>query len=805
MASRFENCVAALVAKGTISDADAQGVLAAFKNHRARGLDDAAAAVEAGAAALRKSAELRAQRAEEILRTAEIVAKAESYQHGFGPGAHAFLLPDKRGVSGVLSAESAIDAYRNAMHAMFFAGIDAYRSKFGGLTRDVPGLVRFLRELYGETTGDTAAQAAAKAWRDTADFGVTEFKRLGGYLPARDDWRLPNPTLDVANTAAGKARLSKYLHDAYDDGRLRLKDWETGEPADPIKAAAIIAEAVESIATGGLSKRAPGQTRAAAKLANQRAHARVFEWTTADAWLDANRQFGRGDAAIWDMLTGHIEGLARDLGLLGTFGPNPSGTVRVLADMALKRGEDRWARAIETSYDWLSGAMTMPAMDWVAYTNRQFGAFATIGKLLSSPISAVGDLWTLTMTQAWNGVPAWRIAKSWIEWVYGLPAGADKRALAVRYGMGAEFAINRAQAVMKEMEAFGGASFLERSADFALKASLANRQAWNARAIFHMEFMGDLADQANRKFDKLKGRTRRAFERVGIDAEDWALIRKHVQDEGGAEFVAPQNMLRGDDAEREAAIKLLGLSAREMDYAQVQGDLRAQIAKAWNTQAGTAAGLVARETMRFKGYAVGIVTTHINRMIFETQGWGGRVGYGLAFGVGMTVLGAFAMAMKDIVNGKDPRDMTDWRNWAAAAAQGGGLGIFGDLIKSGVTRSGKDAVASALGPTFGLLADTLELFGANIGQATYDKNTNFGRDAVTWLRRNAPGTSLWYARRAIDGYLWDYLQTVLDPDYARVFKRVEDRTRRELNQEYWWPPGNFGPARGPNLSRAFGR
>ena len=95
MASRFENCVAALVAKGTISDADAQGVLAAFKNHRARGLDDAAAAVEAGAAALRKSAELRAQRAEEILRTAEIVAKAESYQHGFGPGAHAFLLPEE--------------------------------------------------------------------------------------------------------------------------------------------------------------------------------------------------------------------------------------------------------------------------------------------------------------------------------------------------------------------------------------------------------------------------------------------------------------------------------------------------------------------------------------------------------------------------------------------------------------------------------------------------------------------------------------------------------------------------------------
>jgi hypothetical protein len=368
--------------------------------------------------------------------------------------------------------------------------------------------------------------------------------------------------------------------------------------------------------------------------------------------------------------------------------------------------------------------------------------------------------------------------------------------------MGAEFWINRAQAAMKEMDAFNGASFMERTADTLLRASLANRQAMNARALFHLNFLGDLADQAKRGFDSLKGRTRRAFERAGIDAADWDHIRTAVE----SGHVHPEALLAtGERGKIDAAIKLLGLSAREQDFAQVQGDVRTQILKNWNSQAGTPGGFAAREAMRFKSYAVGIVETHINRMIFETRGFGEKLGYSLGFGVGLTIMGAVAQAMKDIIAGKDPRDMTDWKNWASAAAQGGGLGIFGDLIKSGVTRADSGFWDTLLGPSAVLVKDAANIALANIRQASEGKDTNIGREAARFLRAHTPGASMWYTRRAVDGYLWDYLHMQLDPKYPEYFSRMEKKARKELNQEYWWRPGGLGPDRAPDLGAIRGR
>ena len=806
MASRFENCIASLKAAGQISDPQAQEVLEAFKNWKAKGADDAVAGMEASAIMLWKKQQNRAQAAEQVLKAKEILDRAETHPEGFAVGVQSHLMADKYGwggKEGFLAAADGIGAMRGAMHAKFVQGIDAYRSKAAGLTRDVPRLVNMVREIYAEGTGDSVAAAASKGFLSANDFGADMFIAAGGAMAKRERY-FPNPKYQPAKIQAeGKEAFSKYLHDAYNDGRLRLRDWETLEPADPVQAATIIASAVETLHSGGLNKIVPGQA-GSSKIANKRSDPRVLEWTSADAWLDANRRWGTGDSGIWDTIIGHFESLARDVGLMRALGPNPSGMTRMLADEVKKRGGSTWDVAvIQGAYDHLSGKLASPKHESIAFATRQLGALHAASKLLSSPISAIGDMVTLSTASLWNGLPVVKVLGDYLK-AFG-PGGHLTRKDAIAHGLAADFWINRAHAAARDMEAFGGSSFLERSADFLLRASFANVQANNARAVFQLNFLQDLGTQAGRGFDSLKGRTKRALTRVGISADDWDTIRTQgLFKEDGDVSIYPEQLLQSGATDQ--GLKLMGLISREQDFAQVQGDLRADMVKTLGTQSGTVVGMGVREFMRFKSYSIGIVTTHINRMMFEgDHSKAGRLGMILAFGTAMTVMGGLAMQLRMIANGRDPRDMTAPSFWGAAALQGGGLGIFGDLIKSGATRTGGSWWAAVGGPTAGLIEDAVKMTLGNAGEAIDGKNTNWGREAVRFLRNHTPGSNLWYARKAIDGYLWDYLQSVVDPDYRQSFQRTQDRARKEHNQEMWWPPGAFGPQRAPDLGAALGR
>lgn len=803
MASRFENCVAGIVARDKAAKKEAEPVLEAFRAHKARGLDDAAAAMEATANDLWKKQQARAQRAEEALKWRDIVQRAEAHPNGFVTGALAIYFPDKQARGG-LSAENIIGAYRATMHGMFVDGIDAYRTKLGGLKQDVPGLVQLVRGVYGGKTDATGA-AAVNGWNKTAEFGIDEFIAKGGAVHRRDDWLLPNPELLSSRVqAAGKEAFSKHMHDLYDAGRLKLTDWDTGKPADPIKAAAILAEVVETVHTDGLSKLVPGK-HTGTKIGNQRMHPRVLEFADADTWLEVNRRWGTGDSGIWPLLHRHIDEMATDIGLMHALGPNPGGMTRMVADEVKKRGGSGGdVEVIQARYDMLSGKTGSPVREWIAYSQRQLGALHVAGKLLSSPLSAIGDMATLSATSLWNGIPAMRMVGNYLK-AFG-PSGHLTRKEAARSLMEVDFWITRNFNQSRDMDATAGASFMERSADFMLKLSGAGVQNANARSVFQLGFLRDLGDQAGRELGEMKGRSQKALARAGIGEAEWDIIRKQGVSAAADRIYPEQLIATGEGPAIEAGIKLLGLINRELDFAHVMGDLRTQMVKTLGARAGTWAGVLPREITRFKSYSIGVVVTHINRMIFETQTeLPTRLAYGLGLGTAMTVMSALSMQLRAIILGQDLRDMTVPSFWGAASLQGGGLGIFGDFIKSSTSRTGADAVISALGPTAGIVKDAVDLFGAAVVKPLEGKAGNWGREAVKFLRNHTPGSNLWFARRAIDGYLWDYLKTVLDPNYSEAFARTEARAKKELNTEYWMRPGSFGPHRWPALAPALGR
>src|SRR3546814_7985844 len=100
---------------------------------------------------------------------------------------------------------------------------------------------------------------------------------------------------------------------------------------------------------------------------------------------------------------------------------------------------------------------------------------------------------------------------------------------------------------------------------------------------------------------------------------------------------------------------------------------------------------------------------------------------------------------------RDPRPMDNVEFWEDAAFQGGGLGIFGDLLGS-FTSSRIDSLAGfALGPFYGLVKDVKGAATRAVPRTRKDGSERPGNPAAAGIglaKRYVPGSNLWYLRAA---------------------------------------------------------
>jgi hypothetical protein len=141
--------------------------------------------------------------------------------------------------------------------------------------------------------------------------------------------------------------------------------------------------------------------------------------------------------------------------------------------------------------------------------------------------------------------------------------------------------------------------------------------------------------------------------------------------------------------------------------------------------------------------------------------------------------------------------------WLEAFARGGAGGIYGDILGAALHggRGGLNLAAQMAGPIPGFVGDLAELATSPMRQALDDSGRQtFSQQALAIGKRWTPTT--WYAKLSVDRLWWDKLQTLVDPDYRGSFRRLEQRTRNNSGQSFWWGPGRT-PERGPDLSAAF--
>jgi hypothetical protein len=739
------------------------------------------------------SAQIRREKLLQIARTKDILQKAESSGLDIGRVMQAHLDFDP-GVKGVANLAKRRESIRGLLHQRLDKFLAAQRRTIMGNVRDPALLMDIQRELHGKPTGSVAARDMAKAWGDTAETARRMFNRAGGDIPKLEGWALPHTHNAIAIRAAGFDEWYSTIKPRLD--MTKMRDQHTGQAFNEVTFRAAMERAYDNIVTDGWKGREAGATYGQ-KLARRRLDHRFLIFKSADDWSAYHERFGEGD--VFSMMMGHLDSMSRDIAALQILGPNPTATVRWMGDIVEKdlrvkasrsgirtdKPESR-ARSVRKSldlmYEHFTGQVNSPIHGKAARTFAGMRHILQSAQLGAAALSALSDIGFARLAAREVGIPYRKVLARHVELLS--PHSVEDRKLAVRLGLIADHWSTLASAQQRYLGEVSGPEVSRRIADFVMRVSGLSPWTQAGRWAFGMEFSGLLADNAGKTLRQLPKELQTTFERAGISSHDWNLARKSsVMEHKGATFLRPE-----DIGNQEVALKFLDMFHTETEFAIPSASLRGRTLLVGEGRPGTIQGELTRSFAMYKNFAVTIMMTHMRRgMAMPTAGQKGR--YFAQFFLSTALTGAFALQMKEIAKGRDPRNMMDARFWGAAELQGGGLGIFGDFFFSQKNRFDQGIARTIAGPVAGLVGDVVGFTNDNVRRAIEGKDTKIASGVIDLAERYAPGGSIWWYRLGVQNLIFDEMRRFADPDFG---------------QDYW-ASRSRDTVRLPDLEAAFGQ
>ena len=310
------------------------------------------------------------------------------------------------------------------------------------------------------------------------------------------------------------------------------------------------------------------------------------------------------------------------------------------------------------------------------------------------------------------------------------------------------------------------------------------------------------ARQKNLPYNKLNKQLQLLFTKFNIDSNKWDVIRKNgmVKADDGMEFINIGSLDKISDTDvkkitgidnltkREAKIEkekfkysISGMLLDRTLTAVIQPDARVKGIMKQGTLAGTPIGEAISFLGQFKGFPIAIFNKVIGRDIaYMKAGPNQDIGRG-AKGIAATIvtsalLGYASMSIKDLLKGREPRDPSKWNTAMAALLQGGGLGLYGDVLFR-EQRDGSTIIAGLAGPGATTVADVL----LAINYGIRGEGGNAGKAAYRAINANIPFMNLFYVKTAYDYLIGYNMMETMSPG---SLKRVESRMKKEYNQEY---------------------
>jgi hypothetical protein len=720
--------------------------------------------------------------------------------------------------------------------------IEAMRPKMLGLKEETALEMDILRALFGEHTANDASSRFAKAWLQSAGWLREQFNEAGGDIGLRDKWLMPQSHDSTKVASVNREDWKAFVTPLLDRAQMLRKE-EAGSsspkggssPASPLDDDALnvlLDKVYDAIIARGIDGGPTSQMQGKGALANQRSEARILAFKDADGWLSYKEAFGAQGGVFSDMMA-HVRQLSDDIGMMRVLGPNPDATHRYMLSlfdrepMRLQKeaakgadaaavgaayadnralmaeiGRDR--RNLENLHAEMTGANGVAVSPQMAAASGTMRTWLVAAQLGSAMLSAVTDLASNIMTRRLNGLPVSRMLPDLVRDLADPKADLNAAQLGLASDTFASAARQHDQVMGEEIRA----GRISQIASAVLRASGIDKWTRQQRSGFAVQMMGAGANAAGKDWAEISPALKAGFARVGITQEMWARTAGMEMSEPGgvAKLLTVHDMRQIDE---DLASRWSQLIHTEMDFAVYDGNPLVRSVVKGQSQPGTVGGEVRRMVGTYKGFALNILMQHGTRAM--ARGWNGeRMGHAAQMFVMMTLLGAVAMQAKHVAAGRDPVSLdptedTGRRAWLAAMIQGGGLGIFGDLMFTDKTRMGNSWATAIAGPQAGMIEDVLGRFVlGNTIRALKGEATHFAGDALYVGGRYLPGSSLWFARLAFQRQVLDQLALQIDERAPARFARMEAEAAKNFGQSFWFAPGTTSAARAPDLSQIGG-
>lgn len=723
-------------------------------------------------------------------------AQAEKHPKGFIDGLCSTLTYDLSGKADGVSVEKLAESVQAMSYGEMPTMVLNMKAGIFGGKQNLENGKKFIKALFGDESDELGSKMAAE-WQAVTKKLRDRFVAAGGDIGALKDWRIP--------TSHDADRLQKSGADAWVAfifpllDRKKMIDNKTGWPLSKENLKKVLYQSYETLSTRGLNKYGSANKL---PLALKHSNGRILHFKDGESWLAYNEKFGNGNPFV--TASGYIDNMARDISFIETWGPDPE----KLRDKMLAKykfqsmldGNKAAAKALkkvdyfERLWNEVSGEAAVPAQPHVFAAKFNAGTrnLLMAAQLGSAFLTQFSDVASNIWTAKFNGLSKMEIPKN----LFSLMTSNKKRDFSIHLGLGAEEIISTISGSSDAAGRLLGSAlpdgWTRKVASSVMKASLLERMTMASKKAFCLDFVHCLADNAQSEFSGLNKALKNCFERYGLTAEDWNIIRASKFDNlDGAKYVNLIEIAKSGNLD--VATKLSNMIFTERDFAVIDSNPRTRAFTLQGTQAGTFMGEALRYMAMYKTFPITILTHHVTRMM-TIENMGSRLGYAGGLFAALTLSGYFTVQAKLLASGKKPAEADRWETWKNAMLSGGALGVIGDIF-AGETRG--DLVADKLlaiaGPGFSLGKDTLDLTVGNAVKA-FDGKSSFKKDAAEYVKHYTPFVNLWYTKLATERYLTDKLQMLADKKTRQRFSDRDRQQRQRYGRGYWWNPGENKPS-----------
>ncbi|BAP80898.1 hypothetical protein MT1_3723 [Pseudomonas sp. MT-1] len=700
---------------------------------------------------------------------------------------------------------------------------------------DAEGLRPFL------TKGDLDADIADALWRMGMDKPLDGLsKEAQGIAKIMHKYQ-ETARIDANRAGAFIRKLPGYVvrqsHDPYKLKRAKFKQWrddilplldertfEAGSDADEFLLATY-----NGLVSGVHLKVSAGQPsgfKGPRNLAKKVSAERVLHFKDGLAWDQYNKVYGTG--SLREAFLGGLDRSGDSTGMMRRLGTNPESNWNAALDELQKDlkndpdGLDKFDNdrkgLLKTRFAEVDGTSRMAVNHVGARVAANVRAWQSMAKLGGAVISAVTDLPVAASEMRYQGKGMLSSMGTLIGgMVKGKKSAEQKEILST---LGVFFDSVRGEVVSKFSadDTLGGK--MSRAQQLFFKMNGLTWWTDTMRSTAALMMSHHLAYNRTLAWDKMSPDLQRTLELFDIDAGKWELLRSTPSKEAdGREYMTtqgidniPEEDLAGYLASkgRTANAAAIGELREELrgslrsyitdraSYAVIEPDARTRAIMRRGTQPGTVAGELLRFLGQFKAFPVAVLQKSIGRELYgrgyKPSAYGAgvgrellqsmRSGNGEKLGVAQlmlwtTLFGYGAMALKDIVKGREPRPVDDPKTWVAAMLQGGALGLYGDFLFGEANRFGGGLTQSLSGPTLGLIDGGYDLF------ARMRDGDDAAAASFRFAIQNTPFANLFYTRTAMDYLFLHSVQEALNPGALR---RMERRIEKENAQQFLLRP-----------------